>query len=76
MPGDAVLRELLDERGRPHYCLGAALGRAEGQIAFPRLLARFPDLALAEPPTERRALMLRGYDRLPVRLKQLVGASR
>ena len=56
--------------------MAAALGRAEGQIAFPRLLARFPDLALAEPPTERRALMLRGYDRLPVRLRQLVGAGR
>jgi cytochrome P450 len=60
----------------PHYCLGAALGRAEGQIAFPRLLARFPELALAEPPAERLALMLRGYDRLPVRLAQLVGAGR
>jgi cytochrome P450 len=60
----------------PHYCLGAILGRAEGRIAFPRLLTRFPDLALAAPPPERRALMLRGYDRLPVRLTQLVGASR
>lgn len=60
----------------PHYCLGATLGRAEGQIAFPRLLARFPDLELAEEPPERLALMLRGYDRLPVRLVQFAGARR
>lgn len=59
-----------------HYCLGAILGRTEGQIAFPRLLARFPDLELAEEPPERRTLMLRGYDRLPVRLVQLAGVSR
>jgi cytochrome P450 len=52
----------------PHYCLGAALGRAEGRIALPRLLARFPDLALAAEPTAPRNLMLRGYERLPVRL--------
>ncbi|HST47693.1 cytochrome P450 [Jatrophihabitans sp.] len=60
----------------PHYCLGAVLGRAEGRIAFPRLLDRFADLALAGPPPERRALMLRGYDRLPVRLLQLTSAGR
>jgi cytochrome P450 len=60
----------------PHYCLGAVLGRAEGRIAFPRLLDRFPELALAGPPPERRALMLRGYDRLPVRLAQLAPAAR
>jgi cytochrome P450 len=53
----------------PHYCLGAVLGRTEGRIALPRLLDRFPDLALAEPPAERRALILRGHARLPVRLR-------
>jgi cytochrome P450 len=52
----------------PHYCLGAALGRLEGRIALPRLLARFPDLALAAEPAARHNLMLRGYDELPVRL--------
>jgi cytochrome P450 len=50
----------------PHYCLGAVLGRLEGRVALPRLLARFPALALADRPGERRHLMLRGYDRLPV----------
>jgi cytochrome P450 len=62
--------------GGPHYCLGATLGRAEARIAFPRLFARFPGLRTAERPAERRALMLRGYGRLPVRLVQLAGASR
>jgi cytochrome P450 len=52
----------------PHYCLGAALGRLEGRLALPRLLSRFPALALAAEPGERRQLMLRGYDHLTVRL--------
>ncbi|SCF01112.1 cytochrome P450 [Micromonospora mirobrigensis] len=52
----------------PHYCLGAALARAEGRLVLPRLLDRFPDLTLAAAPGDRRQLMLRGYDRLPVRL--------
>jgi cytochrome P450 len=36
-------------RGR-HYCLGAALARLEGQIAINTLLARMPDLGLAQAP--------------------------
>jgi cytochrome P450 len=32
-----------------HYCLGAALARAEGEVVFGILLRRFPDLALAVP---------------------------
>lgn len=35
-----------------HYCLGAALARAEGDIAFRSLLSRFPDLALGVPADE------------------------
>lgn len=60
----------------PHYCLGAGLGRVEGALALPRLLRRFPDLALAGPPADRHALMLRGYDQLLVRLgKPAVGTG-
>ncbi|MFD0689598.1 cytochrome P450 family protein [Actinomadura fibrosa] len=33
-----------------HYCLGAALARQEGAVAFEALLRRFPDLALAVDP--------------------------
>lgn len=32
-----------------HFCLGAALARAEADIAFRNVLARFPDLTLAVP---------------------------
>ncbi|GGK92130.1 cytochrome P450 [Planomonospora parontospora subsp. parontospora] len=35
-----------------HYCLGAALARAETQIALRSLVERFPRLALAVPPEE------------------------
>jgi cytochrome P450 len=32
-----------------HHCIGAPLARMEMRIAFPALLRRFPDLALAVP---------------------------
>ncbi|APU14021.1 MULTISPECIES: cytochrome P450 family protein [Actinoalloteichus] len=54
-----------------HYCLGAALARLEGEIAFGRLLARFPDLSLAGEPEAlqwRHSTLIRGVERLPVRL--------
>jgi cytochrome P450 len=50
----------------PHFCLGAALTRLEGQLAFPRLLRRFPDLALAGDPGVPTKLMFRGYETLHV----------
>jgi cytochrome P450 len=50
----------------PHFCLGAALGRLEGGIALHRLVSRFPVLTLATEPGERRTLMLRGFEELPV----------
>jgi cytochrome P450 len=49
-----------------HYCVGAALARLESSVAFPRLLARFPDLAAAGTPQRRDGLVLRGFDVLPV----------
>jgi cytochrome P450 len=51
-----------------HFCLGQGLARLEAAIAFPRLLARFPDLAPASGsgPTRRARLVLRGYQTLPV----------
>jgi cytochrome P450 len=59
----------------PHYCLGAALGRLEARLALPRLVSRFPVLALAAEPGERRTLMLRGFDELPVRLSRRATAT-
>lgn len=55
-----------------HACLGAALARMEGQIAFDALLGRFPRLELAVPHEQLHwahgdGLVLRGLVELPVR---------
>ncbi|MEV8374543.1 cytochrome P450 [Kribbella sp. NPDC056861] len=50
----------------PHYCLGAALARAEARIAFPQLLERFPSLRSARPPIRNPQQFLRGYKSMPV----------
>ena len=54
--------------GGIHHCLGAALARMEGEVALARLLARFPELALAGPPVRRPTFTLRGFEHVPVRL--------
>ena len=54
-----------------HYCLGAALARAEGHVVFERLLARYPRI---EPgwgetrPAYRDSIVLHGLESLPVRV--------
>jgi cytochrome P450 len=54
--------------GGAHFCIGAALARLEGNIAFPRLLRRFPAIAAAGDPVRRETFLLRGFDALPVTL--------
>ncbi|HVS37777.1 MAG TPA: cytochrome P450 [Gemmataceae bacterium] len=50
-----------------HFCFGAPLARAEGQIAFESLLHRFPVLELTgEPLVWRENLGLRGLKSLPL----------
>lgn len=51
-----------------HFCFGAALARLEGQIAFERILARLPNLALdtGVPLEWRQNLGLRGLTALHV----------
>lgn len=52
-----------------HVCLGAALARMEVRIAVQAALERFPRLRLEEPrPAWRRTPLLRGLERLPLRV--------
>ena len=52
-----------------HLCLGFALARVEGQVAFPKVLARWRRI---EPATDRldwiNSLVFRGMTALPVRV--------
>ena len=54
--------------GGPHFCLGAALARLEGQAAIGALVRRFPDLQLAGEVEWNGRVNLRGLERLPVTL--------
>lgn len=51
-----------------HFCLGAPLARLEGEVAFPLLLKRFPDMKLADPnPPWSDSILTRGMLELKVR---------
>ena len=63
-------RHLAFSSGR-HYCVGAALARAEGEIGLRRLFTRFPDLASAGIPVRRPTRVLRGWVSMPVRLSSV-----
>jgi cytochrome P450 len=54
--------------GGIHFCLGAALARLEGRLAFPALLQRFPDLAVNGPAVRRDSLTLHNFTSIPVSL--------
>jgi cytochrome P450 len=55
----------------PHYCLGAALARLEGEVVFSTLVRRFPEARLLnEHPTYGGSAMLRAILNLPVDLGQ------
>lgn len=54
----------------PHYCLGAYLAGLQGEVLFPRLLRRYPGMALAGEPVYRSpGSTLRGLDHLLVYLR-------
>ena len=54
-----------------HHCLGAPLARMEAEVALGALLARFPGISLAVPPSELRwrpVSLMNGLESLPIRL--------
>lgn len=54
--------------GGRHFCLGAALARAEGAVGLRRFFTCFPDARLAGIGVRRDTRVLRGWAQLPVSL--------
>lgn len=51
----------------PHFCMGAALARLEGRIAFEEFLRRVPDYELAAEPERLVSITFNGFERIPLR---------
>jgi cytochrome P450 len=52
-----------------HFCVGAPLARLEAEIAFPKVLARFPNITLADPnPPWSDSILTRGMLEMRVRV--------
>lgn len=54
--------------GGRHFCLGAALARAEGEVGLRTFFDRFPDARSAGVGNRRDTRVLRGWSTLPVAL--------
>ena len=54
--------------GGRHFCLGAALARAEGEVGLRTFFERFPDARLAGGGSRRDTRVLRGWSSLPITL--------
>lgn len=54
--------------GGRHFCLGAALARAEGEVGLTAFFDRFPEVRAAAAGTRRDTRVLRGWANLPVQL--------
>ena len=51
-----------------HFCLGAALARAEGEVGLRSFFERYPDAGLAGGGARRDTRVLRGWASLPITL--------
>jgi cytochrome P450 len=60
-------RHLAFSGGR-HFCLGAALARAEGEVGLRTFFDRFPEVRAAGVGSRRETRVLRGWSSLPVAL--------
>ncbi|OSC29292.1 cytochrome [Mycobacterium vulneris] len=60
-------RHLAFSGGR-HFCLGAALARAEGEVGLRTFFDRFPGVRAAGAGCRRETRVLRGWSSLPVNL--------
>ncbi len=60
-------RHLAFSGGR-HFCLGAALARAEGEVGLRTFFDRFPQARAAGSGSRRETRVLRGWSTLPVTL--------
>jgi cytochrome P450 len=54
--------------GGRHFCLGAALARAEGEVGLRTFFERFPEVRSAGAGSRRDTRVLRGWSKLPVTL--------
>ncbi|HET6734123.1 cytochrome P450 [Mycobacterium sp.] len=54
--------------GGRHFCLGAALARAEGEVGLRTFFERYPDARLAGDGSRRETRVLRGWSSLPISL--------
>jgi cytochrome P450 len=62
--------------GGRHFCLGAALARAEGEVGLRAFFERYPDAQLAGHGSRRDTRVLRGWSTLPIRLGEARAAVR
>lgn len=62
--------------GGRHFCLGAALARAEGEVGLRTFFERYPEARLAGAGSRRDTRVLRGWAELPIALGQPCPAVR
>lgn len=62
--------------GGRHFCLGAALARAEGEVGLRTFFERYPEASLAGAGSRRDTRVLRGWATLPISLGQARTAVR